>query len=83
MTLTMCGWAQLGRHLGFALEPSHDLLDVHELGMKQLHRDRLARGQVLGAEDAAHASLADDLEEAVAVTKVLPTSDASFTAHYV
>ena len=69
MTLTMCGWASCGHHLGFALEPLHDLLDADELGMQQLQRDRLARGELLGAIDTAHAPLADHLDEAVAVAE--------------
>ena len=60
---------KLGHHLAFTLEPLHDLLDVGELGMKQLDRDWLPRGELRGAIHAAHPPLTDNLDEAVAVAK--------------
>ena len=54
---------ELGRHPGFLLEPLHDLVVADELRMQQLHRDRLARRDLLGAIHAAHAPVPDHLEE--------------------
>ena len=63
------GMGQLRRHLGLALEPLRDLLDSHELGVKQLQRDGLARGESLSAKHHAHAPLAYRAQDAVAVTE--------------
>jgi hypothetical protein len=72
ITLTMFGWDSSVVTLASCSKPLYDLVVADELRMQQLHRDRRARRDLLGAIHTAHAPVPDHLEELKRDPSVLP-----------